>query len=532
MNNKLSVKVKYFGGVTNNPVSGDISNIAAIRAVPNLTDLMGKQNDGENGRDDRERNDSKDNKVVLYNIQHNFLSEFAAREEEAVAELKQNGVIAFIDAKHETVSIDKAEDVFARLVPDTPNSSEAVDSVDAIDPDENASITTDNDGDAFGIDTVDAADTADSYEASIGNDDTTVDEEIDESEDNAEIEDNEIADEGIADTIAEMATEADTAEIHEDVEADEADEVAIDNNWDSAVVILTGCGNSHDELNTRLSQLLYYKTLEAGRYDVRLLEEEDSAPDLHNSSAETVPSSIEASVADEAVGNGDSDDDNDSNGVDAVDAADTINTAETVADSQESAESATETTLETASDTATTTDTISEDALSRDAISEYEIEATEIAVNFIIREIFHQYVFVVPSLLHNDPNAPFAASAEKAEKKEAMRGLANKPLYLLNPHKNVEATGIMRGDGKRIVVKAGSTISGDNRLPNQKGQTSSANLRQKLIDDGIIVDDCFVTDYEFNSTSAAASVILGQSASGMNTWKDESGRKLESLLGR
>ena len=515
MNNKLSVKVKYFGGVTNNSVSGNISNLAAIRAVPNLTDLMGKQNDGENGRDDRNCKDSKDNKVVLYNIQHNFLSEFAAREEEAVAELKQNGVIAFIDAKHETVSIDKAEDVFARLVPDTPNSSEAVDSVDAIDPDENASITTDNDGDAFGIDTVDAADTADSYEASIGNDDTTVDEEIDESEDNAEIEDNEIADEGIADTIAEMATEADTAEIHEDVEADEADEVAIDNNWDSAVVILTGCGNSHDELNTRLSQLLYYKTLEAGRYDVRLLEEEDSAPDLHNSSAETVPSSIEASVADEAVGNDDSDDIDENNNVDAVDATDTTNAAETVADFHESA-------FETAANTAT-------DIAS---MSEYEIEAAEIAVNFIIREIFHQYVFVVPSLLHNDPNAPFVASAEKKPHMEAMRALANKPLYLVNPHKNVEATGIMRGDGKRIVVKAGSRISTENRLPNQKGQTSSANLRQKLIDDGVIVDDCFVADYEFNSTSAAASVILGQSASGMNTWKDEAGRKLETLLGR
>ena len=512
MNNKLSVKVKYFGGVTNNSVSGNISNLAAIRAVPNLTDLMENQNNGENGRDsgngrdDRERNDSKDNKVVLYNIQHNFLSEFAAGEEKAVAALKQKGVIAFIDAKHETVSIDKAEDVFARLVPDTPNSSDSVDTVEAID-----SIDSDVENTA-GIDTVD-----------------TADEEVDESEETAAIEDNEVADEGVADTIAEMATEADTAEIHEDVEADEAEEVTIDNNWDSAVVILTGCGNSCDELNTRLSQLLYYKTLEAGRYDVKLLEEEDSVPDLPNSSAENVPSSIETSVADETVSNGDSDDydDNDNNnGVDAVDAAENINTAdteesteETVADSQESAESAAETTFETASDTAT--DTAS--------MSEYEIEAAEIAVNFIIREIFHQYVFVVPSLLHNDPNAPFAASTEK---KEAMRALANKPLYLVNTHKNVDATGIMQGDGKRIVVKAGSTISTENRLPNQKGQTSSANLRQKLIDDGVIVDDRFVTDYEFNSTSAAASVILGQSASGMNTWKDEAGRKLEMLLGR
>ena len=283
-----------------------------------------------------------------------------------------------------------------------------------------------------------------------------------------------------------MATEADTAEITAEItEADETGRADVYNTWDSAVIILTGCGNDCDELSTRIAQLLYYKTLEAGIYDVRLLEEEDSVPDLPALSDETVPSSSEASVVSETVRH------NDSNDVDVdvdVDVVDAPATDKAVADSQ---------------------------------------EAAEIAVSFIIREIFHQYIFVVPSALHNDHNDSFVTVMEK---NETMRELANKPLYLVNPHKNVDATGIMRGDGKRIVVKAGSRISTKNRLPNQKGQGSSASLRQKLIDDGMVIDGQFVADYEFSSTSAAASVILGQSASGMISWKDENGIKLEALL--
>ena len=111
--------------------------------------------------------------------------------------------------------------------------------------------------------------------------------------------------------------------------------------------------------------------------------------------------------------------------------------------------------------------------------------------------------------------------------------LTGTELYLVNRSKGVSAVGILTSRAaKKILVKTGSAVSADNRLPSQKGQTSSATLRQKLIDDGVIINYTFASDYEFASTSAAASVILGQSASGMNTWKDENGRKLETLLGR
>ena len=89
--------------------------------------------------------------------------------------------------------------------------------------------------------------------------------------------------------------------------------------------------------------------------------------------------------------------------------------------------------------------------------------------------------------------------------------------------------GIFQGATKKIVVQSGSMIRIDDRLPFQKGQAGSEALRQKLIDNKIIVDRVFVQDYEFSSTSAAASVISGQSASGMIAWKDDRGRNLTQI---
>lgn len=95
-------------------------------------------------------------------------------------------------------------------------------------------------------------------------------------------------------------------------------------------------------------------------------------------------------------------------------------------------------------------------------------------------------------------------------------------LYLDNFDKDVHATGIMQ-TSRQILVKAGSTVSKDNRLPYQKNMGSNDALRQKLIDDGIIEDFKFVEDYKFSSTSAVACVILGQSASGIDAWKPKPG---------
>lgn len=108
--------------------------------------------------------------------------------------------------------------------------------------------------------------------------------------------------------------------------------------------------------------------------------------------------------------------------------------------------------------------------------------------------------------------------------------LAGKVLFLSNTAKDVRASGVLLYGNKRILVKSGAKISSENRLPSQKGQASSASLRQKLIDEGVVVDGVFASDYTFASTSSAASVILGQSASGMTAWKDENGLKLGDLL--
>ena len=106
--------------------------------------------------------------------------------------------------------------------------------------------------------------------------------------------------------------------------------------------------------------------------------------------------------------------------------------------------------------------------------------------------------------------------------------IIGKTLFLNNPGKNVKATGVMTSV-KRILVKAGCTVSRENNLPHQKGQQHVAVIRQKLIDDGVIVDFAFMQDYEFSSTSTAASVILGQSANGMEVWRDENGATLDSF---
>ena len=87
---------------------------------------------------------------------------------------------------------------------------------------------------------------------------------------------------------------------------------------------------------------------------------------------------------------------------------------------------------------------------------------------------------------------------------------------------------------KRILVLAGSRISKEDSLLHQKGQEASERLRQELIETGVVDEQerTFNADYEFHSTSSAASVIMGQSANGLTTWKDGAGHKLNELLGR
>lgn len=56
-----------------------------------------------------------------------------------------------------------------------------------------------------------------------------------------------------------------------------------------------------------------------------------------------------------------------------------------------------------------------------------------------------------------------------------------------------------------------------------------ADIRDKLIEDGTIVDGVFQRDYEFGSPSAAASIVRGCSTSGNEAWKNKDGVKLKDI---
>lgn len=76
-------------------------------------------------------------------------------------------------------------------------------------------------------------------------------------------------------------------------------------------------------------------------------------------------------------------------------------------------------------------------------------------------------------------------------------------------------------DDDNFVVFAGSKISKDVTEGFQHGYL---DLRNSLINDGTIVNDVFVKDYTFASSSAAASVVLGRSANGRKEWTLLDGR--------
>ncbi|XID96204.1 DUF4357 domain-containing protein [Paenibacillaceae bacterium WGS1546] len=62
---------------------------------------------------------------------------------------------------------------------------------------------------------------------------------------------------------------------------------------------------------------------------------------------------------------------------------------------------------------------------------------------------------------------------------------------------------------------------------------SYLGLRNKLISDGVVEKQdsyyVFVSDYIFNSPSAAATIILGRPSNGWADWKNSSGKTLDDV---
>lgn len=112
-----------------------------------------------------------------------------------------------------------------------------------------------------------------------------------------------------------------------------------------------------------------------------------------------------------------------------------------------------------------------------------------------------------------------------------MRQGKRKGLKLFCAGKGAKAEGILLNDGKLLVLK-GSTATKKN-TPNFEYHNYK-NLKDKLLEIGKLKESGkfleFMDDYEFNSSSAAAAVILASSVAGPSEWKDEKGKKLKDLL--
>lgn len=74
-----------------------------------------------------------------------------------------------------------------------------------------------------------------------------------------------------------------------------------------------------------------------------------------------------------------------------------------------------------------------------------------------------------------------------------------------------------------FVVKAGSKTSDTVVEKFEINYPNAFRLRENLCQESIIVDGIFQSDYEFDSISLAASVILGRNARGQKEWIDSAG---------
>lgn len=102
-----------------------------------------------------------------------------------------------------------------------------------------------------------------------------------------------------------------------------------------------------------------------------------------------------------------------------------------------------------------------------------------------------------------------------------------KTMYLYCKGSGANAKGFVSLGG--FTVLKGSKISDHMVSSFELRGKSYFNLRNKLVGDGIIVNDIFEKDYEFNASSAASTVILGRTSNGNVDWKNDSGISLKDI---
>ena len=162
------------------------------------------------------------------------------------------------------------------------------------------------------------------------------------------------------------------------------------------------------------------------------------------------------------------------------------------------------------------------------ALTETMSAADASAAMAIVLSLTVVVVFVVlRSMERSDQEKLVNAKQQQlADRAKAVAGDANyspKDLFYLNG-KEWSATGF--GTASGFVVQKGSIV--------RKEAFSSLtdklhNLRQSFVDNGILVNETggdelvLRTDFEFDSSTAAASFVTGRKASGPYNWKDDSG---------
>lgn len=100
-------------------------------------------------------------------------------------------------------------------------------------------------------------------------------------------------------------------------------------------------------------------------------------------------------------------------------------------------------------------------------------------------------------------------------------------VYLFCKGSGASAKGFVSTGG--FTVLEGSTVS-DNITPSLKSRGKTYyNLRNALVKEGIIANQAFTRDYEFNAPSAASAVVLGHTSNGNVDWKTSDGVKLKDL---
>lgn len=100
-------------------------------------------------------------------------------------------------------------------------------------------------------------------------------------------------------------------------------------------------------------------------------------------------------------------------------------------------------------------------------------------------------------------------------------------VYLFCKGAGASAKGFVSAGGFTVLK---DSIVSDHIVPSLKLQGKHYyNLRNALVNEGIVVDREFTRDYEFNAPSAASAVILGHTSNGNVDWKTAEGVKLKDL---